>query len=124
MHELLNGLVENNLSIKEKARLQTLLEESEWAREQYVRFMDMSASMGHYAEELIGDDFEKLVNPISKIQSFDLFLLFCQNCSYHCGRFLSFSLNFLKMGTLFNNPLKVNYRSYLSNLNFYQMMVL
>ena len=28
MHELLNGLVENNLSIKEKARLQTLLEES------------------------------------------------------------------------------------------------
>ena len=61
-----------------KARLQTLLEESEWAREQYVRFMDMSASMGHYAEELIGDDFESLVNPISKIQLFDLFLLFCQ----------------------------------------------
>ena len=63
MHELLNGLVENNLSIKEKARLQTLLEESEWAREQYVRFMDMSASMGHYAEELIGDDFEKFGQP-------------------------------------------------------------
>ena len=35
MHELLNGLVENNLSI-EKARIQTLLEESEWAREQYM----------------------------------------------------------------------------------------
>ena len=63
MHELLNGLVENNLSIKEKARLQTLLEESGWAREQYVRFMDMSASMGHYAEELIGDDFEKFGQP-------------------------------------------------------------
>ena len=58
LHELFDGLVENNLSIKQKARLQFLLENSEDARVQYVLFMDMSSSLRHYAEELVSDDFE------------------------------------------------------------------
>ena len=58
LHELFDGLVENNLSIKQKARLQFLLENSEDARTQYVLFMDLSSSLRHYAEELVSDDFE------------------------------------------------------------------
>ena len=53
LHELFDGLVENNLSIKQKARLQFLLENSEDARVQYVLFMDLSSSLRHYAEELV-----------------------------------------------------------------------
>ena len=55
-HDLLDRLVENNLSIDQKARLVELLENSDEARRHYVRFMDMSASLKHYAEELVGDD--------------------------------------------------------------------
>ena len=58
LHELLDGLVENNLSIQQKAELQSLLESSEDARKRYIRFMDMSASFKHYSEELVSDDFE------------------------------------------------------------------
>ena len=47
LHELFDGLVENNLSIKQKARLQFLLENSEDARTQYVLFMDLSSSLRH-----------------------------------------------------------------------------
>ena len=55
-HDLMDRLVENNLSIDQKARLVELLENSDEARRHYVRFMDMSASLKHYAEELVGDD--------------------------------------------------------------------
>ena len=58
LHDLLDGLVENNLSIKQNARLHFLLENSEDARIQYILFMDLSSSLRHYAEELVSDDFE------------------------------------------------------------------
>ncbi len=56
LHDLFDGLVENNLSIKEKESLQKLLENSHEARKHYIRFMDMSTSIAHYAEELVGGD--------------------------------------------------------------------
>lgn len=66
LHELLDGLVENNLSIKQKNKLQSLMDSSDEARMQYVRFMDMSASLKHYAEELVSDDFEESLQPRDK----------------------------------------------------------
>jgi hypothetical protein len=56
LHDLFDGLVENNLSIKDKERLQSLLENSEEARHFYIRFIDMSASLKYYADELLGGD--------------------------------------------------------------------
>jgi len=58
LHDLFDGLVENNLSIKDKERLQKLLEDSDEARKHYIRFMDMSTSIAHYAEEVVGGDSE------------------------------------------------------------------
>ncbi len=58
LHDLLDGLVESNLSIREKERLQELLESSAEARAFYVRFLDMSASIKYYADELVGGDSE------------------------------------------------------------------
>ena len=73
LHDLFDGLVENNLSIKEKERLQKLLEDSDEARKHYIRFMDMSTSIAHYAEELVGGDSEDEVIPFplkEKIEKF------------------------------------------------------
>ena len=58
LHDLFDGLVENNLSIKDKERLQKLLEDSDEAKKHYIRFMDMSTSIAHYAEEVVGGDSE------------------------------------------------------------------
>ena len=51
LHELLDALVENNLAGKRLRRLEEWLAESEAVRRHYVRFMDLSASLRHYAEE-------------------------------------------------------------------------
>ncbi|MDG1139383.1 MAG: hypothetical protein P8N49_07685 [Opitutales bacterium] len=62
LHDLFDGLVENNLSIKEKERLQYLLENSEEARHFYIRFIEMSASLKYYADELLAGDEEHQVS--------------------------------------------------------------
>ena len=56
LHDLFDGLVENNLSIVQKERLQFLLENSEVARSHYVRFLDMSSSLKYFAEESLSND--------------------------------------------------------------------
>ena len=56
LHELLDGLVENNLSPAKRARLEQWIVESDEVRRRYVYFMDMSASLFHFAEELISDE--------------------------------------------------------------------
>jgi hypothetical protein len=56
LHELLDGLVENNLSPAKRARLEQWIVESDEVRKRYVYFMDMSASLVHFAEELISDE--------------------------------------------------------------------
>jgi len=56
LHDLFDGLVENNLSIRQKEQLQSYLEDSEEARILYIQFMDMSSSIKSYAEELVGSD--------------------------------------------------------------------
>lgn len=59
LHELLDDLVENNLAGARRQRLEQWLLESEAARRHYVRFLDMSASLVHYAEERISDEDEE-----------------------------------------------------------------
>ena len=59
LHELLDDLVENNLAGARRQRLQQWLLESEAARRHYARFLDMSASLAHYAEERISDEDEE-----------------------------------------------------------------
>ena len=56
LHELLDGLVENNLSAAKKARLEQWIVESDEVRRRYVYFMDMSASLVHFADERISDE--------------------------------------------------------------------
>ena len=56
LHELLDDLVENNLAGKRLRRLEEWLSESEAARRRYVRFMDLSASLRHYAEECFAEE--------------------------------------------------------------------
>jgi hypothetical protein len=56
LHELLDGLVENNLSPARRARLEQWIVESDEVRRRYVYFMDMSSSLVHFAEELISDE--------------------------------------------------------------------
>jgi len=56
LHELLDGLVENNLSPAKRARLEQWIVESDEVRRRYVYFMDMSSSLVHFAEELISDE--------------------------------------------------------------------
>jgi hypothetical protein len=56
MHELLDGLVENNLSTEQRERLEEWLTHSDEARRQYVAYLDMSASLTHYAEERVSDE--------------------------------------------------------------------
>jgi hypothetical protein len=56
LHELLDGLVENNLSASRKAKLAQWIAESEEVRKTYVHFMDMSSSLAHYADERLSDE--------------------------------------------------------------------
>jgi hypothetical protein len=56
LHELLDGLVENNLSPSKKARLEEWIVESDEVRRRYVYFMDMSSSLVHFADERISDE--------------------------------------------------------------------
>jgi hypothetical protein len=56
LHDLLDGLVENNLSPAKRARLEQWIVESDEVRRRYVYFMDMSSSLVHFAEELISDE--------------------------------------------------------------------
>ncbi len=58
LHELLDALVENNLAGKRLRRLEEWLIESESVRRRYARFMDMSASLRHYAEECFAEEDE------------------------------------------------------------------
>ena len=72
LHELLDGLVENNLSPSRKAKLETWIEESEEVRKIYVYYMDMSASLVHYADERLSDETEEpqLLSSFDKITKF------------------------------------------------------
>ena len=72
LHELLDGLVENNLSPSRKAKLEKWIEESEEVRKTYVHFMDMSASLVHYADERLSDETEEPlpISPVDKITKF------------------------------------------------------
>jgi hypothetical protein len=56
LHELLDGLVENNLSAAKKARLEQWIFESDEVKRRYVYFMDMSSSLVHFADERISDE--------------------------------------------------------------------
>ena len=56
LHELLDGLVENNLSPAKKAKLEKWIMESDEVRRRYVYFMDMSSSLVHFADERISDE--------------------------------------------------------------------
>ena len=61
LHELLDGLVENNLSAEKRKKLEEWLTHSDEARRQYVAYLDMSASLAHYAEERVSDDTPEVV---------------------------------------------------------------
>lgn len=56
LHDLLDALVENNLPKDKLVKLEKWIACNSDARMHYIEFMDMSASLHHYAEELIGDD--------------------------------------------------------------------
>ena len=74
LHELLDGLVENNLSPSRKAKLEKWIADSEEVRKTYVYFMDMSSSLAHYADERLSDETEEVVanSSIDKIIRFVL----------------------------------------------------
>ena len=69
LHELLDALVENNLAGERLRRLEDWLVESEAARRHYVRFMDMSAGLRHYAEERLSDEDSDDVVPFDDDES-------------------------------------------------------
>ena len=56
LNELLDRLVEKNLSYEQKKRLENWLSESAEARKFYVSYIDMSVSLGYYADEILADD--------------------------------------------------------------------
>ena len=55
LNELLDRLVEKNLSQEQKKRLEDWLSESPQARKFYVSYIDMSVSLGFYADENLAD---------------------------------------------------------------------
>ena len=55
LNELLDKLVENSITLDQKKRLEECLEKSDQARRFYVSYMDMSVSLGHYADETLGE---------------------------------------------------------------------
>ena len=52
--ELLNSVSEESITEAEKKRLQDWLQTSKAARRRYIKFMDMNASLHHYAAEFQG----------------------------------------------------------------------
>lgn len=56
LNELLDRLVEKNLSYDQKKRLENWLSESAEARKFYVSYIDMSVSLGYYADEILADN--------------------------------------------------------------------
>ena len=58
LHDLLDALVENNLPKSKVLELEEWILENEEVRKHYIEFMDMSSSLHHFAEELVGDDIE------------------------------------------------------------------
>ena len=56
LHDLFNGLVEQNLPPAKLKSLEEWLLNSSQARQEYVAFMDMSTSLAHYAEEIVVDE--------------------------------------------------------------------
>jgi hypothetical protein len=67
LNQLLDRLVENNLSFDQKKRLEEWLNESVEARRYYVSYLDMSVSLGHYADESLGDA-EKQDEPVKFLE--------------------------------------------------------
>ena len=61
LHDLLDALVENNLPKDRLLRLENWISDNEEVRKIYIEFIDMSSSLHHYAEELIGDDTEQAI---------------------------------------------------------------
>ena len=55
LNELLDRLVENSITLEQKKRLELWLEKSDEARRFYVSYIDMSVSLGHYADETLGE---------------------------------------------------------------------
>ena len=68
LHDMLDALVENNLPKDKLDKLEKWIACNGDVRMHYIEFMDMSASLHHYAEELIGDDLDGAIeekpNPI------------------------------------------------------------
>ena len=58
LHDMLDALVENNLPKDKLVKLEKWIACNSDVRMHYIEFMDMSASLHHYAEELIGDDLD------------------------------------------------------------------
>ena len=71
LHELLDGLVENNLSPSRKASLKRD-RGIRGSEKSLVHFMDMSASLVHYADERLSDETEEPlpISPVDKITKF------------------------------------------------------
>ena len=67
LNQLLDRLVENNLSFDQKKRLEEWLNESVEARRYYVSYLDMSVSLGYYADESLGDA-EKQDEPVKFLE--------------------------------------------------------
>ncbi|MBT3666650.1 MAG: hypothetical protein HN548_04160 [Opitutae bacterium] len=65
LHELLDALVEGNLSKDKIAQLEQWIGENEDVRMHYIEFMDMSSSLCHYADELISDDTDEFLDESS-----------------------------------------------------------
>lgn len=65
LHELLDALVENNLPKDKLRKLEQWIEDNEEVRRYYIEFIDMSASLGHYAEELVSDETEDCITDSS-----------------------------------------------------------
>ena len=74
LNELLDKLVENSITLDQKKRLEEWLEKSDQARRFYVSYMDMSVSLGHYADETLGRLKKKITKELSII-FFNLFNL-------------------------------------------------
>ncbi len=56
LHDLIDGLVENNLSKEKLVYLENWIAKDPLVRRYYIEFMDMNASLHSYAEELISDE--------------------------------------------------------------------
>ena len=92
LNELCDRLVENNLSFDNRKRLESWLAQSAEARKFYVSYMDMSVSLGYFADESLAVvDNEEELSLKGKI------VMFCQTWLPYAallifGSFLYFSL--------------------------------